>query len=472
MYRAQSALEYMMTYGWAILIIVIVAVILYSMGIFNPASSITTTSTGFSPFTVSTTICTDGGLKFLLSVGPLPNSAQFTSFKEVYIISASGTNFSGVMLKSNYSLPFNAVSGGTYSIVVPGISCNSAGTKFTIKTVINYVEHTSAGIVSFNSSGVLAGNAAKVNINNIYVSDSGSDLISIISPNNIVIGNFSVAACANGIAFLPGTYNLYIADPCGNEVSIYNAFTGQVIQNIKGWMNVPIGVAITPNKEYAYVANLDSNNITVINISDGNKEIKNITVGNFPRNSLNGDVITPNGAYVYATVEGANHTSVISTATNTVIKNISMEHPNTAVISPNGDYVYITANKYVYNVSTKTNSIVGEISAGLQLPSATNSPYGFPLYGITVSPNGNYLYVANQSGNNTLVISAATHSVIKIIKTLGGPSNLLYDPNNNNVYIIRNLNGLNNVQVMSAITNSIIANITVGLTPYGIGMVG
>ncbi len=30
--RSQSALEYMMTYGWAILIIVIVAVILYSMG--------------------------------------------------------------------------------------------------------------------------------------------------------------------------------------------------------------------------------------------------------------------------------------------------------------------------------------------------------------------------------------------------------------------------------------------------------
>ena len=42
--RSQSALEYMMTYGWAILIIVIVAVILYSMGIFNPSSSITFTS--------------------------------------------------------------------------------------------------------------------------------------------------------------------------------------------------------------------------------------------------------------------------------------------------------------------------------------------------------------------------------------------------------------------------------------------
>ncbi len=45
--KAQSALEYMMTYGWAILVIVIVAVILYSMGIFNPSSNITSGYTGF-----------------------------------------------------------------------------------------------------------------------------------------------------------------------------------------------------------------------------------------------------------------------------------------------------------------------------------------------------------------------------------------------------------------------------------------
>ena len=51
--RSQSALEYMMTYGWAILIIVIVAVILYSMGIFNPSSNVTFTSSGFSPFIIS-----------------------------------------------------------------------------------------------------------------------------------------------------------------------------------------------------------------------------------------------------------------------------------------------------------------------------------------------------------------------------------------------------------------------------------
>ena len=50
-----------MTYGWAILIIVIVAVILYSMGIFNPSSSISTTITGFSSTPVSSALFTNNG---------------------------------------------------------------------------------------------------------------------------------------------------------------------------------------------------------------------------------------------------------------------------------------------------------------------------------------------------------------------------------------------------------------------------
>ena len=66
--RSQSALEYMMTYGWAILIIVIVAVILYSMGIFNPSSSITSTVTGFSGLGSVTAQCTANGV-LRISVG-------------------------------------------------------------------------------------------------------------------------------------------------------------------------------------------------------------------------------------------------------------------------------------------------------------------------------------------------------------------------------------------------------------------
>jgi len=48
--KAQSALEYLMTYGWAILIIVIVGAALYALGVFNPASSTSLTLTGVTNF--------------------------------------------------------------------------------------------------------------------------------------------------------------------------------------------------------------------------------------------------------------------------------------------------------------------------------------------------------------------------------------------------------------------------------------
>jgi hypothetical protein len=48
MRKAQAAMEYLMTYGWAILIVIIVAAALYALGVFNPATWTGTRSTGFA----------------------------------------------------------------------------------------------------------------------------------------------------------------------------------------------------------------------------------------------------------------------------------------------------------------------------------------------------------------------------------------------------------------------------------------
>jgi len=48
--KAQTALEYLMTYGWAILIIIIVGSALYALGVFSPGTFTGKRSTGFSQF--------------------------------------------------------------------------------------------------------------------------------------------------------------------------------------------------------------------------------------------------------------------------------------------------------------------------------------------------------------------------------------------------------------------------------------
>jgi len=49
--KGQGALEYLMTYGWALLIIVVVAAALYALGVLNPATYSQSRCTGLTYFT-------------------------------------------------------------------------------------------------------------------------------------------------------------------------------------------------------------------------------------------------------------------------------------------------------------------------------------------------------------------------------------------------------------------------------------
>lgn len=59
--KAQSALEYLLTYGWLILIILIVVAVLYNMGVFSPNVSSSLYVTGLSNFQISDAIISESG---------------------------------------------------------------------------------------------------------------------------------------------------------------------------------------------------------------------------------------------------------------------------------------------------------------------------------------------------------------------------------------------------------------------------
>jgi hypothetical protein len=154
--RSQSALEYMMTYGWAILIIVIVAVILYSMGIFNPSSSVTFTSSGFSPFTVSSSLCNNLGYKIAIIAGPIPNNANYITINKVFVTSATGANTT----TASYALtnPVTLKSGQSTTILIPNVACNSANIHYSLSAKIQYSYTASTlGLQTINTTGTVAG---------------------------------------------------------------------------------------------------------------------------------------------------------------------------------------------------------------------------------------------------------------------------------------------------------------------------
>ncbi|MFP3278286.1 MAG: hypothetical protein RXO43_01855 [Candidatus Micrarchaeota archaeon] len=144
-FKAQSAMEYLMTYGWAILIIAVVLGALFSLGVFSGSSLLGTSciaTPGFlcqnpilSPSgTLTATIGQENGYtayNAYFYVSPQTSSVGTTGFPtSAYTCSPSGTTLS---------------SGQTVTISCPtGLSSPTIGTSFSGYIWLNY-SSTSGG---------------------------------------------------------------------------------------------------------------------------------------------------------------------------------------------------------------------------------------------------------------------------------------------------------------------------------------
>ncbi|MFH1978460.1 MAG: hypothetical protein ABIJ92_03985 [Candidatus Aenigmatarchaeota archaeon] len=160
--KAQAAMEYLMTYGWAILIVVIVAAALFALGLFNPGTFTQSTSTGFQGFNIQA-----GGWQM--------NSTQVTFI----LTNGVGANINITGIQATYggiNYPYAEVAGwnitttGTngpramninqeQKISMPQISGPAAGSSYTVDIRITY-DNLDTGLTGFTSSGTLTGTAS------------------------------------------------------------------------------------------------------------------------------------------------------------------------------------------------------------------------------------------------------------------------------------------------------------------------
>ena len=147
-HKSQSALEYMMTYGWAILVIVIVAAVLYSLGIFSPSSSLSTTITGFSNLGTVNAVCL-GGTSFTISMGD--STGYPINVTEINLTSSSG--------KTTYSPNILIQPNSIQTVTVPSSSLCTSGARYSVSAVISYLEPGQIFPGQYTSTGTVAGTA-------------------------------------------------------------------------------------------------------------------------------------------------------------------------------------------------------------------------------------------------------------------------------------------------------------------------
>ena len=124
--KSQAAMEFLMTYGWAILIVLIVLAALFFLGVFNPKSTNTCIVT--APFT-----CTDVKASGTTLTLVLAASGTYSAGPT---IAAAGVTINGVA---------SSAGGGTISTVTPTaitwtIPSQTVGSKFSGTSAITYTQ--------------------------------------------------------------------------------------------------------------------------------------------------------------------------------------------------------------------------------------------------------------------------------------------------------------------------------------------
>jgi YVTN family beta-propeller protein len=135
-------------------------------------------------------------------------------------------------------------------------------------------------------------------------------------------------------------------------ILIPNVFAAQVVATIPVGTE-PLAIAANPNSNKIFVANTDSNNVSVI---DGatNSVIDTIPVGSGPHNVK----VNPITNMIYVSLFSGG-ISVIDGKTDTVVSTISGINPNAIAINPNTNLIYATVRGvgvYIINGTTNTAS--------------------------------------------------------------------------------------------------------------------
>src|ERR671923_158532 len=300
--------------------------------------------------------------------------------------------------------------------------------------------------------------AVNPNTNTIYVASWYSSKIDVIDgTTNSVVGSIPlgdpVTEQANDVAVNPNTNTIYVAssssDPripyaAKGTVSVIDGATRSGLTSGLEPEEIVVGsrpndVAVNPNTNTIYVAESDSNRVSVIE-GKANSVLGKVSVNGSPTSIA----VNPNTNTIYVTDTLSSKISVIDgttingTTTNSVMGSIDVgSRPTSIAVNPNTNTIYVAS----YNSSTinvidgRTNSVMGSIDVGGSSPTSvlrsvidgrTNSVMGSIDVGsrptsIAVNPNTNTIYVASYNSSTINVIDGRTNSVMGSID-VGGSS--------------------------------------------------
>lgn len=275
-------------------------------------------------------------------------------------------------------------------------------------------------------------------------SPNGNYILSAASVTNVAVQFYTRFNYSN-----PSDYAYVTTSVAYGRIGILNLTTLSQAGNISVGMS-PYSSAVTPNGTLLLTVEDGSNNVTVTDM----KTFTNIASIPTPATpDANFVSINPDGLYAYVAGYLNYKVSVISLASLTVVKVLTVAYdPWNVAISPNGTLGFATSvgtnSQNICVINTATNTVIANIS----------SPYLNSPFFDAVSPNGQLLAVTNDGSNNITLVDTTTFNVIRNVQLLGTPRWLAFSGNGSALYAISVFNGLytsSNLSIINTQTFSV-----------------
>ncbi len=335
------------------------------------------------------------------------------------------------------------------TLTPPSVPLGSAGPIVMTATVtpVSGIGTPTGTATYFNGSAqigtaTLSGGVGTFNYNSSSLAVGLYSITAIYSGD----GNFSGSTSpAQTLAITQTGPFAYVANINSNTVSVVNIPTGQVVNTISVGSG-PWGTAISPDQTQVYITNNHGNNVSVINAASGS------VVATIPvQSSPFGAAFTPDGTGVYVVNGSSNSVSVINPATQTVFATVPVQN------SPVGVAMAPTSNGTFAYVTNSASNSVSVIAVGSNPTVVQTIPVGTGPRWVTVSPNSMWAYVENAGSNNVSVISVATNQVTATISVGTSPFGAAFTPDSSTVYVANS--GSNNVSVIDTQSGTVIGTV-------------
>lgn len=247
--------------------------------------------------------------------------------------------------------------------------------------------------------------------------------------------------------------NIYVANVFSNSVRPVDGTTLRALPDIPAGL-APEEIAVSPAGDMIYVASWNSFEIVVID--PRLQAVKERIPLSCSPSSL---AMLPSGTEALSVCRTTGQVIRIDLAQKRQTASLSVSFPHSITVNPAGTVAYVSRSMFASSVEVinlGTFQRVATVTVG-------RSPQG-----LAVSPDGKFLYVANNGAGTVSIVNASTLAVKAVVAVGSAPRNIAVSPDGSTLYVTNYNSGT--VSVIDAALMKVTHTVPAGVNPHGIAV--